>query len=354
MPPGAMAAQIFREEKLITPSIAICVPVRNEEAELPALLDAVLCQVDAPPFRLCLYFDNCTDASEAVADAFVGRTGLSVARERSTIAGPGNAGRARAAAMALGLREVGASRGAILLSTDADSAPAADWVAQCAASLADVEVAAGRIVRRDGELPAAPSRLEAYLDALYALRRTLDPVPWDTVPAYHHRGGANLAIRAADYVALGGFAALVAGEDARLLDDASRAGLRVRHDPRMVVTTSARRIGRVPGGLADVLRDLDSGIEPLVGDPAVAVWQYRMHAAARRAFGSSPAAQASFAQAIGLTADHCIGVARDCPNAEAFAMRIVPLPPSGHREVALAEAERQLAALAATTIAAAA
>ena len=48
---------------------------------------------------------------------------------------------------------------------------------------------------------------------------------------------------------------------------------------------------------------------------------------------------------LSLPIDHVIGVARDCPNGEAFAMRIVPAPPRGVRQIGLDEAEVALTAL---------
>lgn len=48
------------------------------------------------------------------------------------------------------------------------------------------------------------------------------------------------------------------------------------------------------------------------------------------------------ADAIGLTQDHLVGVRRDSPNAEAFAMRVVPVPPGGIRLAGLEVAEAEL------------
>ena len=56
----------------------------------------------------------------------------------------------------------------------------------------------------------------------------------------------------------------------------------------------------------------------------------------------------ALSNAIGLTMDHLLGVARDCPNAEAFAMRVVPTPPGGMRQAPLAIAEAALDVLCAT------
>jgi hypothetical protein len=213
-------------------------------------------------------------------------------------------------------------------------------------------VVTGRITRA-GERPCPlQDRVEAYYDRLFALRRRLDPVPWEAPVTHHHSGGANLGIRLGAYRAVGGFVALASGEDARLVDDAARAGLRVRRDAACVVHTSDRRVGRASGGLSLALRHLD-GIDAArvsVAHPADAAWQYRHQAAARAAFAAGQ--PQGIARALGLAEDHVAGVAADCPNGEAFAMRIVPVPPGGVRTVALPVAEAELAALEVERVAA--
>ncbi|MFV3517307.1 hypothetical protein ACNJD8_22105, partial [Mycobacterium tuberculosis] len=92
------------------------------------------------------------------------------------------------------------------------------------------------------------SRVERYYDGLYRYRRFLDPVSWESDDCHHFGGGANLAVRASAYRAIGGFKVLPVGEDATLLDDAARAGFRVRRDSAMSVVTSSRRDGRTEGG----------------------------------------------------------------------------------------------------------
>ena len=322
--------------------VAVCIPVRNEVACLPALLDALERQHAVHSLLICFLFDGCTDGSEELVSARAGSS-LQLRCAAITDGDHPNAGRARARAMALGARSLGNADG-ILLTTDADCVSADDWVARSVAALEQADVVAGRIVR----LPHPPSplqdRIEAYYDRLYALRRWIDPVPWEAPITHHCTGGANLGFRAGAYTQLGGFLPLPSGEDGRIIDDAGRLGLRVRRDAACVVHTSARRVGRVAGGLADGLRHLDDPQRPvLVGHPADAAWQYRCHAEARAAFaGGDPAA---VARVLGLTADHAIGVARDCPNGESFAMRIVPAAPRGERRVTLDHAEAILAAL---------
>lgn len=235
--------------------------------------------------------------------------------------------------------------GGLLLTTDADSMPAPDWLGAMTHALTFADVVSGRIERRGDRPSHLQDRIEAYYDALFALRRRIDPVPWEAKATHHCSGGANIGISAAAYRSVGGFVPLPSGEDARLLDDASRAGLRVRRDAASVVRTSDRRNGRAVAGLSLALRQLD-GIEAgavEVTHPADVVWQYRMHAVARSAYLCDRLD--IVAVALGLTPDHVRGVARDCPNEEAFAMRIVPTAPGGMRSVSLPIAEAELARL---------
>lgn len=338
----AQAAAHRKGGRLPAIRVAVCVPVRDEERALPGMLGA-LAALDRGGMAVhaCLHLDGCTDASAAVVRAAALPFPLHVSVGAPRL--DANAGRARAAAMALGLAHAGEG-GALLLSTDADSRPQADWLQTTLAALALSDIAAGRLVRIGGAGDAAQARVERYYDRLHQYRRTVDPVPWEARTPCHHGGAANLAFRVAAYRALGGFAPLPAGEDAQLLDDAGRAGFRVRRDPVMVVRTSSRRIGRAPGGLAASLRALDVAGLPAVQHPAAAAWQYARHAAARAAFAGldGTAARARMGALLGLSADHVLGVARDCRNAESFAMRIVPAAPDADARVPLPEAERAL------------
>lgn len=293
---------------------------------------------------ICVYLDGCGDGSgAALRDATMP---YPVHVEVGPSHPQSNAGRARAAAMALGLRVL-EDREGLLFSTDADSLPASDWVTAGAAALECADVAAGRIVRQDGAADRHQSRIERYYDRLHACRRRIDPVAWEARDTHHFGGGANMVMRASTYRALGGFRPLPSAEDATLLDDAARAGFRVRRDAAMLVETSSRRDGRAADGLAEALRALDGGVMPRVTHPDGVMWQAQAQALARRQFATirDAASRTVIGTAIGLSGDHVLGVARDCPNAEAFAMRIVPAPPMHGRTVTLDEAEDALDAL---------
>lgn len=328
------------QRMVLLPHIAICVPVRDEDLLLPNLLSG-LGRLNRPVDRITAHFylDGCRDSSAAI----LARSTLGFPIE--VVDGPRtdpNAGRARRAAVAMGI-DAGAD---LILSTDADSVPAIDWVAAAVEALSVADVVAGRIERMDGEGDLTQARIESYYDRLHAYRRRVDPVPWD-LGGCHHGGGANIAVSAAAYRAIGGFKPLPSGEDATLLDDASRAGLRVRRDPAMRVRTSSRRDGRAPGGLAAALRDTESAPVQWVAHPATAAWQFEAHRAARLAFAQIdlPEVRERLGDHIGLSGDHVLGVARDCPNAEAFAMRIVPAAQGSDALVALPLAELALSEL---------
>lgn len=323
------------------PSIAICVPARDEADRLPQLFDAID-RLDVPAgtaVAVCLLLDGCRDASAAIVDAWRSRSRHPVHPGQTPWA-PANAGRARDAAMRLGIAAC-ADDADILLSTDADSTPRSDWLTAMTAALAQADLVVGDVLRRGAGHPDQ-DRVERYYARLHALRRRIDPVAWEAPQTHPHRSGANFGLQVRTYRALGGFAALEQGEDARLVDDAARAGLRVRCDAASVVHTSDRRSGRVRGGLATTLRDLDAhGLAGIaVADPADQLWQYRVQSLARGTFADKgwPALKA----AMGLTTDHLLGVARDCPNGEAFAMRVVPVPPGGMRQLPFLDAEAAL------------
>ena len=327
-------------------SVAVCVPVRDEERALPALLAALERQRTAGvDLTVCFHLDGCRDDSGLLLD----RAATGFPHPLRVTQGPRraepNAGQARRAAMAIGLAAVGEDTDAVLLTTDADSVPAPDWVAAACCALREADVATGIIHR--SEPHALQTRVEQYYDRLHRYRRSVDPVPWDGGQGRHFSGAANLAVRASTYRALGGFAEIASGEDAALLDQAARAGFRVRRDPAMVVETSSRRQGRAQGGLAAALAELDRTGLPEVAHPAAAAWQYRAQARARAAFAgmADEAVRQRLGLFLGLTSDHVLGVARDCPNAEAFAMCVVPCAAGGEWLVPLAAAEEALSLL---------
>lgn len=325
-------------------SIAVCVPARNEAALLPRLLDALAVQQGEHDFVLCLLLDSCTDASEAIVRARAGSLPFAITIAKAFSDEP-NAGRARRHAMEIGLSCVTGPR-ALIISTDADTVPDPHWLSANRHALEIADIAAGSVERIGGQACATQDRIEAFYDALYALRRAIDPVPWEAAETHHYTSAASLAFRADAYRALGGFEPIGRGEDGQIVDAARRAGLRVRQDAAIRVRTSARRQGRAVGGLAEHLRRLDTTVgEPVVTHPDDAAWRYHRHAAARHAWPTIGTSRHALAGLLGCEIGHIDRVAAEVTNAEAFATRVVPEVPGGERLVPLGEAEAALARL---------
>lgn len=334
-------------------AVGVCIPVRDEAALLPDLLSALARQHHPGDLRMivCFMLDGCTDASADIVARIGSGHGLDIMIDSIVRPPMANAGRARRRAMAMGQAALSNCAQAALLTTDADSVPADDWITANLRALEQADVVAGRIERRVAPVDrhrranAVQTRVESYYDRLFVLRRTLDPVPWEAPRTHHYTSGASLAFRGGAYADIGGFPPRAAAEDATVVDAAHDHGLCVRRDAEVVVRTSSRIHGRAAGGLADHLRDLEhADALPSMAHPADEAWRYVGHAAARNAFAAIKAGASldPLAERFALTSDQVGEVLGGAPNAEAFAMRVVPGRPSGVRSVKLDEAEKAL------------
>lgn len=146
-----------------------------------------------------------------------------------------------------------------ILSTDADSLVGLSWVTDILRYAQGGSVAVVGMTRLRGAL-RSPAAREAY-------RQIIDAGV--SGPEHDHVYGANLAVRADAYAAVGGFRGVPVGEDRVLVDALLARGLPVARPRDLVVATSARHTGRAVGGLADLLADLDRRYAPgLVTGPA--------------------------------------------------------------------------------------
>ncbi|WP_210357260.1 glycosyltransferase [Sphingomonas beigongshangi] len=318
-------------------SIAIGIPVRNEAEHLPELLHALARQRCAPPFVVCFFFDSCDDDSEGLVEAMRAALPFRIITDRACSGASPSAGVARRRAMELAVRS--APEG-VLLSTDADGEPDDYWIASNLFGLRRADIVAGRIFRKPTRPSVLADRLESYLNRLHDVRRRLDPVDYEDQATHHWTSAASLAVMTRHYLDAGQFQPVAKGEDALFVDDATRRGLRVRRDSAVIVRTSPRRLGRIPGGYATNLAVLDALREPDVSHPSDEAWRYAAQARARHLHGTGH--YRSFAEAIGLAACEVEQVAEECVNGEAFAARIVGSPPGGMRQVPLSLAEQVL------------
>ena len=152
-------------------------------------------------------------------------------------------------------------RDALMLSTDADTQVASNWIAQNLAEVrAGAEVVGGRIIVTGDERASLDgvTRSLLNLDGLYRrlvswIESQLDPDPHDPWPRHHHHFGASLAITPAAYERAGGVPPRRHLEDVAFYSALLRNDVRIRHSMKVRVTTSARLAGRTRYGLSRTL-----------------------------------------------------------------------------------------------------
>ncbi len=315
------------------------VPARDEEDRIARCLEALAAQEGVERPGVVLVLDGCADATAEVARASAARTGLALelldgpgrgvgharrlgmraaAARLRPAAAPGHldatalghldaaalghlddpAGRGHPDAAALGHlddpaappgarvgdgsapRRAGPPPASVLASTDADSVVAPDWLARTLAHVdAGAQAVGGRIRLDPREAARLPPGVLAAREA--EAERRLAAVRRHAPEAEHHQfSGASLALTLAAHDAVGGIPAVTALEDEALERALRAAGFRIAYAADVRVTTSARTDGRVPRGLAQVLR--------------AATWQSGGTARPRRAAGAlaRPAAHA--------------------------------------------------------------
>src|ERR1700677_1537328 len=303
----------------IRPGFVVAIPVKDEEERLPVCLRALAQQRDRggqpiPPglVRIVVFANNCTDQSASFARKLGESWSLDIrVVEASLLPGAAHAGNARRAAMDIAeawLEERDEASG-IILTTDADSQVAPNWIAEnLSAFEAGAEAVLGRI-DLDGEgefLPEALHRRgeleDGYERLLTELSWLLDPLEHDPWPHHATISGASLGVTRAAYCRVGRLPRVPLGEDKALIPLLSRYDARIRHCPTAHVITSGRTNGRAPGGVADALairsREpdayCDEAVEPFCVAFARAAWRGRVrrrHGAGRLALDQDWAAK---------------------------------------------------------------
>lgn len=280
----------------------VAVPVRDEAERIGDCLDALTDQralngVPLPrgTFGLILLANNCIDETVQIAQARLAGACIPYLLIDAQFPAPrANVGFARGVALELAARWLErAPRGdGVILTTDADSRVPRRWVAKSVSAIdAGCDAVAGRVeLQRDEMMSLYPmlksrGQLEsAYERALLRLQAHIDPIPHDPWPNHWTASGANYALSGDAYRIIGGLPMMASGEDRGLADTLERHDIAIRHDPDLVVTTSARLKGRAEGGVADALRmrsqtqDMpgDDRLEPLPKALARFVWRARL------------------------------------------------------------------------------
>lgn len=241
----------------VTPilDVRVVVPARDEEGTLGACLDALTVAMDvleatrpesAARVRVVLVLDTCRDSSARIARSAAVLDPRIHTIERMY----GSVGVARrdGARVALSLDAPGGapaldSSTTWIASTDADSTVPADWLTthlEFADDGVDLLLGTVALAPGVGTSEVSTSWLEGYSNS----------------EGHPHIHGANLGVRASVYRAAGEFPAVRVHEDVGLVTAVTAAGGTIRSSARLPVATSARRIGRTPGGFATFLSEL--------------------------------------------------------------------------------------------------
>lgn len=224
----------LRRPFAVAPAISVIVPVYRDWDRLPALIAALAAQ-DRRDFELVLV-DNEPGAGNPVPS--LPDPGVPV--RRVPCARPGayaarNAGAARA-------------RGALLVFTDADCLPAADWLRRMARAAAEHP---GRILAGPVDMLARPD------PGAWEIFDTVRGIPQHVFLRHGYAATANLALAAALFARLGGFdPARLSGGDAEFCRRARGRGVtlhlvpgaRIAHPARRCQADLARKARRIKGG----------------------------------------------------------------------------------------------------------
>ena len=276
--------------------------MRDEEDRIEACLDALLAQRDLsgrplPPdaLGLVLLLNNCSDRTAVIAHGRLAASGAPFALVNVALPpSQANAGFARRLALDLAALwlERADRRDGVLLTSDADSRVPPQWLARNLAAIhAGCDAVAGRVTlepAEEGLLPQAlmrrTARENAYEQALLALSARIDPIAHDPWPNHWSASGASYGVTLDAYRAIGGLPYPASGEDRALADMLLRHDIPIRHDPDIVVVTSARLDGRACGGVADTIRMRcedpeapgDERLEPLANALRRYLWRRRL------------------------------------------------------------------------------
>lgn len=255
-------------------NLLVVVPARNESARIATCLRGIRSSLDQAisagavgEVAVAVVGHRCTDDTLGRAGrVLAGLPHVLVADETSTTVGDV---RARGVREALDLlpdrpglpaRPGGGSRGSTaravwILSTDADSVVPETWITDLLVHTRgehQAVIGMARLARPNGPGCDAPHFNPV---AARAYRKIIRAGIHGR--SHEHVYGANLAVRADAYAAVGAFPSVPVGEDRALVEALVRDGRPVVRPRALVVTTSARRHGRAVGGLATLLGALD-------------------------------------------------------------------------------------------------
>jgi glycosyltransferase involved in cell wall biosynthesis len=276
------------------PTIAVAIPVKDEEARIGACIASLAGQVDVDftDVAVVLLMNNCRDGTAERVRELADELPFALELRHVELPQPyANAGWARRLAMEAAAELVAPD--GVILTTDADTLVEADWIeANRREIAAGAGAVAGYVMADPLELMELPPEilergsLEWEYQQLFAeMEARVDPDPQDPWPRHNQNCGASAAITAALYRRIGGLPPRPVGEDRALFEMVRRIDGTVRHSLDVQVVTSARTDGRALGGLSDAIRlrgepdhPCDEMLEVAVVAFRRALWRRRLRA----------------------------------------------------------------------------
>lgn len=218
-------------------SVGVVIPAHDEADDIAAAVTSVqrsLRRAMVTRSVIVVVADACSDDTARVARGALGRSGMVVEIDARCV----GIARSVGANAALGLLDA-SPESTWLLGLDADSLAPPTWVTDhLGHAVGGVECVTGIV---DLAVGAAPDLRDAFV-ASYSVG-----IDAATHPHIH---GTNFGIRADALLAAGNWPHVETGEDRALWHRIASMGRRTVQDPRIVVTTSARLVGRAPSGFA--------------------------------------------------------------------------------------------------------
>lgn len=285
------------------PGVVVAIPAKNEADRIgPCLL--ALAQQTRHPDAVLLLLNGCTDRSSTVVRTLLPRLPYRLhVRSHMFPSATANAGHARRLAMQLAAELT--NHDGVLLTTDADSVVARNWIERNLLALsAGADLVCGRVTLDPAEAALIPSHLHAddaleceLTELMDRLAAWLDPDPADPWPRHTEQAGASLAVTVEAFRRVGGIPPLGSGEDRAFVRALLRMDARIRHDPTVTVSVSGRTLGRASGGMADTIRrrigQQDEFIDDSVEPAADAYRRIDFRRRVRLAWREQPAARAT-------------------------------------------------------------
>jgi len=250
--------------------VAVIIPARNEEDRIAACLIALAGQCTAR-VTVIVVVNNTTDRTRDTARDTAARHNMDLTVLECTLAPDHGVGTARCIGCDHALHNMQDLR--YLLTTDADCIVAPNWITQNLTHLETVDAVCGKVDLIVGEADVLDG-MDPHLATLEGIYRKLV----QDIYAYHAPGcadigcthgeaaGASLAFSREAYLAIGGFAPIICGEDRRIVRSLRAAGRKVRHAADVTVRASCRLTGRAVGGMSDALKARISGMVYKVDD----------------------------------------------------------------------------------------